>query len=810
MSRARVNPRILSRVVICAAQAVKAPRAAPLGLVSDLVMRQRSNSRAVLWVLLGVIASGASAVAVAAEGDDEGEARGQLQERRARREAADRQRREDDQALAPPPVVSDIHFEIVDDGRFPVVQRLRRMANGRSDNAVRTAMAQEETTGFSSMPLIRLFSEHPPLDMERLDEDGLAVELWYAHNGYFDARVMGWEVETLREARTLAWMPRHWTVDWLRRPEAVRLTGYVEEGPAVSLRDITVTGLEEQGRPLQIKVERSVDDLKGDTFTLSAPYDLAALIEGLLQDQSYARAEAEVEVQVYPELGVADVNIVAIPGPFCRFGEVTLTGNVAVDPALIEEHIKVEEGKAWSPQDLKDTQTALFNLGTFAVVQTLPDLSVPSNTIPVEVRVTESRFRRARFGGGFSFESNSAELRARSTFSHTNLGGRLIRLEAEAEGGVKAFTQNGQASAFTLVNATQGIFEDRSEALDSVTAATSSRFEGGTVASLSTSLVVPYFFGQPALTLTPKASLVLDRDVGQVTRSLQVAPALTWRATRYLSFTPSLNAERWNTELEFIDEDSPQLSEKDRDYTLLYWRLQATLDHRDHPVYTRRGYYAQLAVSDAGRSVLPGLTFSKAELDLRGYTTVMRPTRATLATRFAARVAVPWGDDPDLSFVPYNELYFMGGPDTVRGWAADYMSSRACFTRSGDDIDGDGIADGPLTDTDCYTVSPDEPSLEVYPKGSQAVLFATVEYRISGPFSLDYAAFLDVGSFIPDLNEPDLNPFKHIYPSVGVGMRYRSPIGPLRLDVGYRLVKPTGQFAADRRWGLHLAFQEAF
>ena len=108
MSRARVNPRILSRVVIYAAHAVKAPRAAPLGLVSALVMRQRSNSRAVLWVLLGVIASGASAVVVAAEGDDEGEARGQLQERRARREAADRQRREDDQALAPPPVVSDI------------------------------------------------------------------------------------------------------------------------------------------------------------------------------------------------------------------------------------------------------------------------------------------------------------------------------------------------------------------------------------------------------------------------------------------------------------------------------------------------------------------------------------------------------------------------------------------------------------------------------------------------------------------------------------------------------------------------------
>ncbi|MBK7758592.1 MAG: BamA/TamA family outer membrane protein, partial [Deltaproteobacteria bacterium] len=127
----------------------------------------------------------------------------------------------------------------------------------------------------------------------------------------------------------------------------------------------------------------------------------------------------------------------------------------------------------------------------------------------------------------------------------------------------------------------------------------------------------------------------------------------------------------------------------------------------------------------------------------------MRPTRATLATRVAMRVAMPGGRPRKLSFVPYNELYSMGVPDTMRGWAADYMSSRACFTRSGEDINGDGVANGPLTDTDCYTVSPDEPSLQVFPRGSQAVLFGTVEYRISGPFSIDYAAFVDVGSFVP-------------------------------------------------------------
>ncbi|MBK7758591.1 MAG: hypothetical protein IPI35_19785 [Deltaproteobacteria bacterium] len=179
-------------------------------------------------------------------------------------------------------------------------------------------------------------------------------------------------------------------------------------------------------------------------------------------------------------------------------------------------------------QDLQDTQTALFNLGTFAVVQTcLPDLSVPSNTIPVEVRVTGSRFRRARFGGGFSFERATAPSCAPALPSRIQTSaGASIRLEAAAEGGVKGFTQNGQASAFTLVSATRGIFEDRTEALDSVTAATSSRFEGGPVASPPRRRWWCRRFWPARAHADAQGLRGLDRDVGQVTRS----PGGPWRS----------------------------------------------------------------------------------------------------------------------------------------------------------------------------------------------------------------------------------------------------------------------------------------
>ena len=54
--------------------------------------------------------------------------------------------------------------------------------------------------------------------------------------------------------------------------------------------------------------------------------------------------------------------------------------------------------------------------------------------------------------------------------------------------------------------------------------------------------------------------------------------------------------------------------------------------------------------------------------------------------------------------------------------------------------------------------------------------------QISGPFST--AVFCDAGDVSP--NQTDIRP-KYIHLSCGVGARYDTPVGPIRLDVGYRI-----------------------
>lgn len=701
------------------------------------------------------------------------------------------------QAQEPPeaPIVRNIRFEVVDPAGVPTLSELGRSLGGRGDDALRTAMLQGQSDLRAHLWPLRWSGDRVSLDEAALAEDALRIELWYAHHGYFDAEFVGWEVQTLRPAARVPVLHRR---DF--RPPVVRLTGYVREGAPSVIREVTIEGLESAGRPIQLKVQRSVEDVVGDTFSVDTPYALVALITELMQQQSYARVHTELDIQAYPEEQVVDIAIRVVPGPACTFGDVRIEGLEEVRPELLDVHMRVEPGSAFSPRDVQETQAALFNLGTFSVVQMVPQEGEDPSVIPYTVQVSESAFRRFRVGPGLSVQTSQAQARLSTSFNHSNLAGRLINLELSASGGVKAFSTSGNTGGngllATLLDRAQG-----SGTGADVGATASSRFDGGPFLVLEGGLAWPHFAGSDRLTLTPEVKYAIDRDIGLVYRSLELAPGFTWRLSPHLSLSPSYNFERWQTQLAFLDPDRPQVSEEDQNYLLNVLELQAVLDHRDHPIYTRRGYYAELTLRDAGRWALPGRTFTAVDLDLRRFAAVQWPVRAVAAGRLAAGVVRPYGEGTD-SVIPYNELYFIGGPDTVRGWAQGYFGPRACFEED---------SAGALSDVDCYKIgdSDDDTVVQVFPAGAEGVIYGSLEYRITGPFSMDYVAFVDVGSFNADLNGEG-GFLRQIHPSVGGGIRYRTPVGPLRVDFGVRLDRPSGQFVLDRRWGLHISLTEAF
>lgn len=136
--------------------------------------------------------------------------------------------------------------------------------------------------------------------------------------------------------------------------------------------------------------------------------------------------------------------------------------------------------------------------------------------------------------------------------------------------------------------------------------------------------------------------------------------------------------------------------------------------------------------------------------------------RSGIAGRFA-----------ETTSVPITERFFLGGRNTVRGYEQDELG-----------IVGETLVNGS-------------------PTGGNAMLVLNEELRIRLPRSFGMVLFLDHGNVW--LNRRQVNP-SDIKSSAGVGLRYNTPIGPFRLDWGYKLNRE----AQEDAWAVHFTLGHAF
>ena len=91
-----------------------------------------------------------------------------------------------------------------------------------------------------------------------------------------------------------------------------------------------------------------------------------------------------------------------------------------------------------------------------------------------------------------------------------------------------------------------------------------------------------------------------------------------------------------------------------------------------------------------------------------------------------------------------------------------------------------------------------------FPLGGNAVILLNGELRFPLFRSVGGAAFIDGGNVYDRMSNMDLGDLRG---SVGFGLRYRSPVGPLRVDLGLKLDR--GLTGRDR-FGWHFSFGQAF
>jgi outer membrane protein insertion porin family len=208
-----------------------------------------------------------------------------------------------------------------------------------------------------------------------------------------------------------------------------------------------------------------------------------------------------------------------------------------------------------------------------------------------------------------------------------------------------------------------------------------------------------------------------------------------------------------------------------RTYTVSGPSASVVFDTRDDPLEPKRGVFlgADLQMSLqalGGESYLKGFFQATNVSRLRPDLLFVLSARLGLASTFG---------EGSPALLPLPERFFAGGDYGPRGFPVDEVGPKVV-----------------------------SPTGDVYPTGGNAVLLGGAEFRLNLSRSFQLASFLDTGNVYPETRDLAVADLRW---SAGLGVRYRTPIGPLRVDWGYVLDPQPGD---PGRSHFHLSIGHAF
>jgi len=244
-----------------------------------------------------------------------------------------------------------------------------------------------------------------------------------------------------------------------------------------------------------------------------------------------------------------------------------------------------------------------------------------------------------------------------------------------------------------------------------------------------------------------------------------VLPAYTRKAaTAYAGFDRVLS-QQWQFKTGITGEISRITRNGiSQDYRLVGLPQSVMFNHANNDLDPTQGYRVDLDVAPWAYS---GDFFTIIRLTGRSYFDLAEPGRTVLATRASL------GTEPAISIggIPPDKLFYAGGGGSVRGFVYQSAGPRDAFHN---------------------------------PLGGASVVEASVELRQRIGKSFGAVAFVDAGSAYPG-TLPDFSLFA---PRVGagVGLRYYTDFGPVRLDLGLPLNRRSG----DPPFGIYVSLGQAF
>jgi outer membrane protein assembly factor BamA len=469
-------------------------------------------------------------------------------------------------------------------------------------------------------------------------------------------------------------------------------------------------------------------------------------------------------------------------GPQTRVRRILLSGYQRTRLGVIQREIRVKEGAPLREGDVVESQRRLYNLGIFnrvTIEPQNPDGSDPEKEIVVLVE--EAKRYTMAYGGGFEVQ-------------------RLASTTNPAGGEVQA--------------APRGIFELTKVNLTGRADSLSLKLRGSTIEDRALlGYSIPNTFGSSHYSTQATAYTEKTQDINTFTEMrYEVSGQLTDQVTPFTTILYRYAFRKVlvsNLNLHIAPEEVPLFEQPTlvSEFGVTWLR-----DRRDNPADASKGSFNSADFSVASTSIGSSSSFFRFFFQNSTYYPIKR--RFSFARSIRIGILEPFANTKSLTFpppapnectataptgptpeiIPLPERFFAGGGTSLRGFALNQAGPR-----------------DPCTG---------------FPVGGQALLALNQEFRFPMhlPFvgtSLGGALFYDGGNVysrldhitlrayspkpifaLQDPSQPpsatnptvcvynctnELNYFAH---TVGFGLRYSTPVGPIRIDLGYQINRP--------------------
>jgi translocation and assembly module TamA len=624
----------------------------------------------------------------------------------------------------------------------------------------------------------------PPnyFDANAWQADLRRIERYYQSQGFYQAEVLSENVRPVGD-------------------DAVALEVRVREGEPTQVMALNVTGLDEVSPEHRARALAELPLVQGQVFREEDWDGTKELVRQRLRELGYAEAEVGGEVRVDVATRGATVDLVVTPGVRYRFGNIFIVTDPKpqVRPQRIIEQAQgaVRKGEWYSETALSEAQARVFRMGVFGAVKVnraAPDRE--NRTVPVVVDVREAPFRSIRLGGGLGVDAARQEIRVLGEWTNRNFFGGLRRLTV---GG-----RVGYAFIPTLTAAFDEIDTNGDGEGDEPNLTTPHGFVG----ELSVQFEQPRFLARD---LRLQTTVTAERGLEQAYNFIggRARGGVIWQPHPDFSFFPSYNLELYRLQGQRGLQDQTTVPtlvlgcrEDPCNISVSYLEQSAEWDRRDDPIAPREGYYTALSLQEGGGPLQGDFTFLRVLPDVRGYYSfgndrLTFAARLRLGTLLTPVVTNETGERIRQESAIVNR-FFAGGGASMRGFNSRRLSPM--------NIRNPGA---------------EEPSARVVPIGGNSLIETTLEMRFKLIGNLSLAAFHDTGlvgagplTFGPrqdDVRRESGRVFgDYHYHAVGLGVRYLTIVGPLRLDLARRLNigrplpifdSSTGQATTVGGWG---------